>query len=97
MGFQPSTGGGGGQTTAWQIDYVDQEDPFVSGYTIPLTQTPIDASVILVYSEGSPSFPTNWEYDSGANAIIILFGADPATDSPTGIWHFAVQYEYAIP
>lgn len=83
-----------GELIAWQIDTVEETDPFSSGYTISLSQTPVDANSILVYSEGAILFPTEWSYDSGANELEILFGADPATDTDDGIWHFFVQYPY---
>lgn len=83
-----------GELIAWQIDTVEETDPFSSGYTIPLTETPVDANSILVYSEGLVLFPTDWSYDSGTNEVEILFGADPATDTADGTWHFFVQYPY---
>jgi len=84
-----------GEIIAWQIDTVEEEDPFVSGYTIALSQTPVDANSILVYSEGLVLYPIDWNYDSVANEIDILFGADPSTDTADGVWHFFVQYPYA--
>lgn len=96
MGIRPSTGGGGGgNITGWQLDTVEQTTPFASGYTIPLTQTPFDADAIILYSEAYPlPYGDNWTYDSGTNEITILFGANPATDTDDGIWHFQVQYPY---
>lgn len=83
-----------GETLAWQIDTVEETDPFASGYAIPLSQTPVDASSVLVYSEGLILYPDDYTYNSGTNEIEILFGADPATDTADGIWHFFVQYPY---
>lgn len=84
-----------GQTLAWQIDTVEETDPFSSGYTIALSQTPVDGNSLLVYSEGLVLYPDDWSYDSGANEVTILFGADPYTDTADGIWHFLIQYPYA--
>ena len=90
----PSTGGGGG-TPSWQIDTVEETAPFASGYAIPLSQTPVDASSLLVYSEGLVLYPDDWSYNAGTNEVEILFGADPATDTASGTWHFFVQYPYS--
>lgn len=87
-------GGGSGQTLAGQRDVVEETTPFASGYAISLTETPVDVSTIIVYSEGLILFPDDWTYNSGTNEVEILFGADPATDTPDGIWHFFVQYLY---
>lgn len=94
QGYNPSTGGSG-TTLAWQIDRVEQTDPFSSGYTIPLSQTPIDANAILVISAGLPLDTDDYTYDSGTNEIEILFSGDPATDTSDGVWVFSVQYPYA--
>jgi len=94
MGLRPSGSGGGGGNIAGQRDDVEVNTPFSSGYAIPLTQTPIDEDTIMVYSEGLILYPTDWQYNSGTNEVEILFGADPATDTGSGIWHFFVQYLY---
>lgn len=83
------------QTLNWALDTVEEGDPFASGYVIPLSQTPVDADAILVYSEGLVLFPTDWQYNAGTNEVEILFSADPATDTADGVWHFFVQYPYA--
>jgi hypothetical protein len=93
-------GAGAGSTpsggiTGWQIDNVERTTAFASGYTIALSRTPFSADAIVLYSEYAP-MPSgdNWTYDSGTNEITILFGANPATDTDDGIWHFQVQYPY---
>lgn len=86
--------GGGANVAGWQIDPVEETNPFSSGYAIPLSQTPVDASSLLVYSEGLVLYPDDWTYNAGTNEVEILFNADPATDTTDGTWHFFVQYPY---
>jgi len=92
--YNPGSGGGGGQDLAGQRDVQTTSSPFVSGYAIPLSQTPIDEDTIVVYSEGLVLYPTDWQYNSGTNEVEILFSANPATDASSGTWHFFVQYLY---
>lgn len=92
--YNPSSGGGPGTDVAGQRDVQTTSSPFASGYAIPLSETPIDESTIIVYSEGLVLYPTDWNYNSGTNEVEILFGANPATDSQSGTWHFFVQYLY---
>lgn len=91
--YNPGSGGSGG-SVAGQRDDVEETNPFASGYTIALSQTPIDANTIIVYSEGLVLYPTDWQYNAGPNEVEILFGANPATDTADGTWHFFVQYLY---
>lgn len=93
--YNPTNGGAPIQELAWQIDRVEQTDPFSSGYAIPLTQTPVDEDAILVFSEGLPLDTSDYQYNSGPNEIEILFSGDPSTDTDDGIWIFRVQYPYA--
>lgn len=86
--------GGGGQALAWALDSFPQEDPFSSGLTLNLSQTPLSANAIVVWSQGLPLNPDDWNYAAGV--VTILFSGDPAVDYPeTGIWTFTVQYPYA--
>ncbi len=91
-----STGGGGGQTLAWALDPFAETDPFGppgANLTLNLSETPVDADAITVWSQGQPLHPDDWDYAAGV--VTILFGADPATDTDTGTWNFLVQYPYA--
>lgn len=89
-------GGSGGQTLAWDREPFIEVDPFSSGLSLPLSNTPVDVDAISVWSQGQPLDTDDWNYDSGTNAIIILFGADPATDTDTGEWKFSIQYPYNV-
>lgn len=91
-----TSGGSGGQTLAWALDEFTETAPFSSGLSLALSQTPLDVDAILVWSQGQPLHPDDWNYDNGTNSIIILFGADPATDTDTGEWNFTVQYPYNV-
>lgn len=80
---------------AWQIDRVEETDPFASGYGIPLSETPVDADGIMVWSQGLILDTDDWDYNAGTNEVEILFSGDPATDTSDGTWVFFVQYPYA--
>lgn len=103
MGFirtrRRDTGGGSGQTLAWEIDELEQTDPFGApnpNLIISLTQTPVDADAIIVYSQNNPLDTVDYNYLSGPPRIEILFAGDPAVDYPdTGVWRFRIQYPYA--
>ena len=87
--------GGSGQTLAWALDQFTETDPFSSGLTLNLTQTPVDADSLLVWSQGLVLHPDDYNYAAGV--VTILFSGDPATDYPeTGEWEFFVQYPYAL-
>ena len=90
------SGGGGGQTLAWTLFTVNQTTAWTAGNLgINLTLTPLSEDAITVWSQGMPLSPDDWELS--ANQIIILFGADPAVESPeTGIWQFFIQYPYVV-
>lgn len=83
------------ESLAWQIDRVEETDPFSSGYAIALTETPIDADAIMVWSQGLILDTDDWDYNAGTNEVEILFSGDPATDTSDGTWVFFVQYPYA--
>lgn len=94
-------GGGSGSTPpeqmlAWQVDRFEVEDPFSSGFTLALTQTPVDADAIQGESAGAPLDTSDFNYLSGPNEIEILFSADPSTDAPDGIWVFLFRYPYEV-
>lgn len=94
---QRQSSGGGGQTLAWKIDSFAETDPFGPpdpNLQLTLTQTPIDADAITVWSQGQPLHPDDWNYAAGV--VTILFSANPETDTDTGTWNFLVQYPYAI-
>jgi hypothetical protein len=91
--WSPSEGGSG-QTLAWERDRVEQTDPFLSGYTITLSQNPVDANAIIVWSQGMVLDTDDWRFNS-PNEIEILFSANPATDTADGVWLFMIQYPYA--
>lgn len=93
--YNPSTGGGG-QTLAWQRDRVEETSPFSSGYTIALTETPVDENSIIVWSQGLVLDTDDYTYNSGTNSIEILFSGDPSTDTSDGVWIFSVQYPYEL-
>jgi len=96
--YRKPAGGGSGPTSdlLWQNDREEETDPFSSGYSIPLTHTPIDADSLIVYSQNNPLDTDDFNYDSGTNSVIILFSGDPATDTSNGIWVFRVQYPYEV-
>lgn len=88
--------GGAGQTLAWAMDAFAETDPFGppgADLELTLSHTPVDADAIIVWSQGQPLHPDDYNYAAGV--ITILFGADPATDTDTGTWNFLVQYPYA--
>jgi len=88
------TAGGAAVIAGWQIDRVEETDPFASGYAIALSQTPVDANALLVWSQGLVLDDDDWDYNSGTNEVEILFSGDPATDTSDGTWVFFVQYPY---
>lgn len=92
-----SDSGGGGQTLAWAMDAFAETDPFGPPdpeLELTLSEAPIDADAITVWSQGQPLHPDDWDYAAGV--VTILFSANPATDTDTGTWNFLVQYPYAI-
>ena len=86
--------GGGGQTLAWQVDEFEITAPFASGFTLSLSQTPLDANSVMAISEGQPLESSGFTVTISPAEVEILFGADPATDTDDGIWHFRFQYPY---
>lgn len=91
--WNPSSGSGPGNTLAWARDRVEETNPFASGYTIPLSQTPVDEDAISVWSQGQILDTDDYQFNA-PNEIEILFSADPATDTDSGVWVFFVQYPY---
>jgi len=91
--WNPSSGGSG-STLAWQRDRVVETNPFSSGYTITLTEEPVDANSIVVWSQGLLLDTDDYDY-TAPDTIEILFSGNPATDTPDGEWVFWVQYPYA--
>lgn len=91
-----SGSGGSGQTLAWNLQVRDQTDPWVAGgLNIVLTQLPLSAESVLIWSQGMPLSPN--DYSIAGAVVTILFGADPAVESPeTGVWQFFIQYPYVI-
>jgi hypothetical protein len=90
-------GGGGGEQVRWASDTLAQSAAFAAGaLTINLSQTPIDADALIVYSEITPLFPGDYTYLTGPPRIRIEFAADPATDTDDGIWDFRVTYPYLL-
>lgn len=92
---RPSGGSGPGQTLAWQRDRFEQTDPFSPGFTLQMTQTPVDEDAIEVWSQGEILDTDDYNYLSGPNQIEILFSADPALDTQNGVWVFFIRYPYA--
>lgn len=90
--WNPSSGGSGA-TLAWQRDRVEETNPFSSGYTIALSQNPVDGNAITVWSQGQILDTDDYNFNL-PNEIEILFSADPSTDTDTGTWVFSVQYPY---
>lgn len=86
--------GGSGQTLAWNLQTFNETNSWVAGgLTLLLTQVPLSAESILVWSQGMPLSPD--DYTVLGASIVIQFGADPAVESPeTGVWQFFVQYPY---
>lgn len=94
--YNPSTGGSGGQTLAWERDRVVETDPFSAGYSIALSETPLDENSILVWSQGMILDTDDYSYNSGTNSIVLNFSGDPSTDTGTGEWIFSVIYPYEV-
>lgn len=82
------------QAIAWARDRVEETNSFSSGYIITLSETPLDADAIIVWSQGLPLDTDDYNYIA-PNQIEILFSGDPATDTSDGVWVFSVQYPYA--
>lgn len=94
--YNPSEGGSGGQTLAWERDRAVETDPFSAGYAIALSVTPLDENSILVWSQGLILDTDDYSYNSGTNSIIINFSGDPSTDTSDGEWIFSVIYPYEV-
>ena len=91
-----TSGGGGRQTLASALDGLGQTDPFVSGFTIDLSEIPLDVDSLIVYFQTIPLDTDDYNYLPGTNQIEILFSGDPAIENPdTGILLFRIQYPYA--
>ena len=94
--YNPQSGGGPTPPlgVAWERDRVEETNPFSSGYTIALTEEPVDANSIIVWSQGSVRDRNSYQY-MAPDEIEILFSANPATDTAEGVWVFTVYYPYA--
>jgi hypothetical protein len=79
---------------AWERDRVEETNPFGPGYTIILTENPVDENAIIVWSQGLMLDTDDYQFVA-PNEIEILFSADPATDTGNGVWVFSIQYPYA--
>lgn len=89
------SGGGGGQTLAWQRDEFDVTAAFSPGSLfLGLTQVPLSEMAISVISEIQPLHPADYTWDALNQGIFIQFTADPSTDTTTGTWHFVISYPY---
>jgi hypothetical protein len=86
-------GGGGGETLRWQINNAVQTAPF-SGFSIPLTRTPIDPDSVTVLSEGMILHTDDYDVLTSPNRVQINFSGDPANDTENGTWSFEVRYQY---
>jgi len=90
---RPPGTGGGGQTLAWAQDEFAQTAAWsAGGLTLTPSETIADDNSLFVWSQGQILHPD--DYTITAGAVVINFGADPATDTSTGTWYFVLKYQY---
>lgn len=87
--------GGSGETLAWAEDEFAQTAAWAAGgLTLTPLQTIADNNGLFVWSQGQILHPD--DYTITAGAVVINFGADPATDTSTGTWYFVLKYQYSV-
>lgn len=100
MGFAyasaaPGSGGSGGEQMRFARDVFNETAPWVSGFSLALSQTPVDEDGIDVWFQGLWLSPDDWNF-VGAS-IVLLFSFDPATDTETGTAQIFIEYPYLLP
>jgi hypothetical protein len=101
MGFAyasaaPGSGGGsGGEQTRYARDKFDITAPWTSGFSLAMSETPVDEDGIDVWFQGLWLSPDDWNFVG--STIVLLFSFDPSTDTATGTAQIFIEYPYLLP
>lgn len=91
----PQSGGGGGGSYDWAMQTFEVSvavNPPTTYANFPLTFPPVNVNGILIWSEGQPLFPD--QYQLIGQSIRLLFPIDPTLSADGISWKIAIQYPY---
>lgn len=90
------TSGGGGGSYDWAFQSFEIAIPVTpptTYATLPLSFTPVNVYAAIVWSEGQPLHPSEYELIAGPT-IRLLFPIDPTLSADGTVWRIAIQYPY---